>query len=223
MDRFRDRKVVFLTERSVKKMCPKTKAQFAAIRYKSEEKILNAALELFAIHGFSSTSISSIAKRADISKGLIYNYFDSKTDLLRAIVTRAVNTGAEIIEDAIETYDSPVDEIRHIVLNSTEHVKSNLTYWKLLTALSYQPEVLNQIQDVIDKNSRWSFQKGIELFTKMKARDPVQSSMLFGAALDGIFVHYMQLGEHYSLDLIGQTLIDTFTTNSIHLNWKSDA
>jgi AcrR family transcriptional regulator len=204
-------------------MCPKTKAQFAAIRIRSEEKILNAALELFATKGFTATSIASIAQAANISKGLIYNYFDSKTDLLRAIVQGAMRKGTDIIQDAIETYDSPLDEIRHIVLNSIEHIKSNLTYWKLLTALSHQPEVSQEIRDVLDQNSQWSFQKGVELFTAMKARDPVQSSMLFGAALDGLFVHYLHLGEPYPLDMIGQTLIDTFTTNSIHLNWESDA
>lgn len=204
-------------------MSPKTKEQFAAIRTKSEVKILDAALELFATKGFKATSISSIAKKASISKGLMYNYFESKTDLLRKIVARAVETGTEIIEDALRDYNSPIEEIKHIVLNSIKHVKANLAYWKLLAALSYQPDVMNEIHDLMDRNSQWSFQKGIELFTEMKAKNPVESSMLFGAALDGIFVHYMHLGEQYPLDKIGQTLIQTFTTHGIHLNWKNDA
>ena len=203
-------------------MCPKTKEQFAAIRTKSEEKILDAALELFATKGFATTSISSIAQKANISKGLIYNYFDSKNDLLRKIVQRAVKTGTDIIEEVLHDYESPSEEIKYIVLNSVKHVKANLTYWKLLSALSHQPDVMSEIQDVVERNSQWSFQKGIELFTAMNARDASQSSMLFGAALDGMFLHYMHLGNHYPLDIIAQSLIDTFTTQSIHSNWNDN-
>ena len=67
-------------------MSPRTKDQYSEIRRVSREKILSAALELFAKKGFHATSISQIAKKAKISKGLMYNYFKSKDRLLDEII-----------------------------------------------------------------------------------------------------------------------------------------
>lgn len=45
------------------------------------EKIVDSGVELFGKHGFSGTSISSIAKNANVSKGILYYYFKSKDEL----------------------------------------------------------------------------------------------------------------------------------------------
>jgi len=56
----------------------------------SAEQILNAAAELFATHGFSKTTMSEVAERACVSKGLPYLYFPSKRILLEAVQLRAI-------------------------------------------------------------------------------------------------------------------------------------
>lgn len=48
---------------------------------KGKDKILQAALALFAEKGFHTTSVSQIAEAAGVSKGLTYNYFESKEKL----------------------------------------------------------------------------------------------------------------------------------------------
>src|SRR3989337_276168 len=65
---------------------PRTKEQFEAIRKGSRQKILDAALEVFARQGYYSASVSAIAKTAGISKGLMYNYFRSKEDVLNELM-----------------------------------------------------------------------------------------------------------------------------------------
>ena len=64
---------------------PRSKEQFEEIRKKTKENILNAALKLFAEKGYHGTSINDIAKAANISKGLAYNYFESKKQIIEAI------------------------------------------------------------------------------------------------------------------------------------------
>lgn len=49
-----------------------------------KEQILNAAITLFDEQGYGNTTISEIAKKAGISKGLVYNYYASKLDILKA-------------------------------------------------------------------------------------------------------------------------------------------
>src|ERR1700691_3314414 len=77
---------------------PRRPEQFEKLREKSREKILSAALELFANKGYDATSIESIAKKAGISKGLIYNYYDSKKSILLAIFEDAIAQGESMIE-----------------------------------------------------------------------------------------------------------------------------
>ena len=48
------------------------------------QQILDAALEVFAEHGFDGATSKDIAKRADVTHGLIYFYFDSKEELFLA-------------------------------------------------------------------------------------------------------------------------------------------
>ena len=43
-----------------------------------QEKILQAALELFAKEGFKGTSTNKIAKKAGVSEGLIFRHFENK-------------------------------------------------------------------------------------------------------------------------------------------------
>jgi AcrR family transcriptional regulator len=60
------------------------------------EEILEAALELFGELGFARTKLEDVARRAGVSKGTVYLYFDSKETLFREMVrTRIVSTVAE--------------------------------------------------------------------------------------------------------------------------------
>ena len=56
-----------------------------------KEIIVETAIQLFAENGYHNTSISKIASSAKISKGLMYNYFDSKNDLQKEVVMEFLN------------------------------------------------------------------------------------------------------------------------------------
>lgn len=48
------------------------------------ERLLSAALELFAAQGFAETTIDQIAERADVARQTVLNHFRLKTDFARA-------------------------------------------------------------------------------------------------------------------------------------------
>lgn len=54
----------------------------------NRDRILDSAWELFWQGGYHATSIADIAKRARLPKGSIYNYFQSKDELLEAALAR---------------------------------------------------------------------------------------------------------------------------------------
>lgn len=56
----------------------------------TRERILSAAAQLFAEHGFASTSMPAIAALSGITAGAIYRHFASKAELLLEVVKRAL-------------------------------------------------------------------------------------------------------------------------------------
>ena len=74
----------------------------------TKEKILDAAEELFADHGFASTSLRDITTEADVNLAAVNYHFGSKLDLLRAVFARRIGpVNAERLErlDALEDPD----------------------------------------------------------------------------------------------------------------------
>lgn len=181
-------------------MSPKSKEQFEAIRQKSVATIKEVALELFATKGYNSTSISQIAKAAGVSKGLMYNYFDSKEDLLHTILTEAVEDGAAAMEEYLQQKHEPLDELIGIVRSSIGMVKTNFHYWKLMTALAFQKDAMNDIKDILEKKQESILRQIFDIFERLGAQNPRLEAFYFGAVLDGLMVHYINMEEDYPLD-----------------------
>lgn len=68
-------------------------------------QILDAASKVFAEKGFHRATTKRIAREAGVAEGTIYNYFDSKSDLLIGIMmrlSRVESIGAELTESMDE-------------------------------------------------------------------------------------------------------------------------
>lgn len=64
-----------------------------------QQEIIHAARDVFAMRGFSSSTLEEIADRAEFGKGTLYNYFQSKEELFETVIADAVD---EFIEIATE-------------------------------------------------------------------------------------------------------------------------
>lgn len=53
-------------------------------------EIVAAALEVFAERGFQAARLEEVARRAGVSKGALYLYFETKEELFRAVVTDTI-------------------------------------------------------------------------------------------------------------------------------------
>lgn len=60
-----------------------------------EQRILDAAAELFVHYGYDKTTVSDIARQAGISKGAIYLHFTSKDGLFEALIRREMQVYGE--------------------------------------------------------------------------------------------------------------------------------
>jgi len=124
-------------------MSPRTQKQFQVIREEKKTLIMDVALELFAKEGFHSTTISHIAKHAGISKGLMYNYFESKEALLSAILKRSI---IEIYKHFDINKDGYLteEEFEFFVRRVFQILNEKKAFWRLLVQILMQKEVRDE-------------------------------------------------------------------------------
>jgi AcrR family transcriptional regulator len=75
-------------------------------RAERRQQLLAAATQAFARGGFAATSLDDIAEQAGISRVLLYRHFDSKTDLYRAVLDRAIRRLTTAVGTRDYTYAS---------------------------------------------------------------------------------------------------------------------
>lgn len=102
-----------------------------------QQKILQAALKLFAQEGYASTSTSKVAKAAGVSEGLIFRHFKNKEGLLKAILDQAKEATKMLLADIIMTAD-PKELISKIVELPFKIEPSEYEMWRLTYALKWQ-------------------------------------------------------------------------------------
>lgn len=121
-------------------MSPRTSKQFEEIREEKRNLIMDTALEHFANQGYYATTINHIAKHAGISKGLMYNYFESKEALLEAILQKSV---IEIYKylDIDEDGSLSEAEFEFFVRKISVVLYEKKSFWRLFFQLLMQNEV----------------------------------------------------------------------------------
>jgi AcrR family transcriptional regulator len=78
--------------------------------------IVAAALLVFAERGFAGARIEEIARRAGVSKGTVYLYFEAKSDIFRAVVQEAVIPNIAEIEAMVLELDLPFADLLRMLL-----------------------------------------------------------------------------------------------------------
>lgn len=61
----------------------------------TRRKVVEAALDLFARHGYDAVTMDQIASRADIARGTLYNYFPVKEAILDEYIRRSFRDNAQ--------------------------------------------------------------------------------------------------------------------------------
>jgi AcrR family transcriptional regulator len=189
-------------------MSPRSTIQNEEIRQKSKANIMKAALTEFGLHGFEATSIAQIAKRAEVSKGLLYNYFESKENLVEQLILEAVNEneqamGAMITEDPAQTLEG-------ILRWLFRELRENTKYWKLTTELSFKLKRFEFVHDLALAKMTEFVAFGGNMLEQLGFEHPEQEARVLGALLDGIAIHYITMGKDYPLDEMESFLIDKY-------------
>ena len=109
-----DESVRFLTSAFLMKPAAVSKPQQTASearREQRQEEILDAAVELFARHGYSESDIQVLADTLGVGKGTIYRHFPSKQDLFLAAVDRVIRQLHQRLNERTADVADPLERI----------------------------------------------------------------------------------------------------------------
>jgi AcrR family transcriptional regulator len=139
------------------------------------DRILEAALHVFADRGYNAASIAEIGERAGIAKSVMYHHFGSKAGLFEAIVEAQTADLVEAVASALPE-DPAAPRLRVGVDAYFGFLKSRPTVWRLLFRdPPADPELVEVHRRLQDKRS--------DLLTSLLAQEPTRKSKKLFAEL----------------------------------------
>ena len=125
----------------------------------SKNKILDAALHLFATKGYNSTSLRDIANLADVSHSLIRHHFGSKESLWKACIQHGFDKMADIVAPLTEkvTPENALESMKTIIRLLVTSAAKQPDLWSILSfealknseRLDHVIEVITPINEMV--------------------------------------------------------------------------
>lgn len=107
------------------------KPTFDNIPEEKRKKILDVAVNEFANNGFENANINTIAKKAEVSVGSLYKYFDTKADLFLTSVNYGVSSLEKILAQVIALDDDVMVKLEKLVRAAISYSRENAVMIKL--------------------------------------------------------------------------------------------
>lgn len=94
----------------------------------ARRQILAAATDVFSRKGYAGTTLDDITAAANLSKGAIYWYFESKAELFTTILGERSSVFLELLEDAAQSAPSPLAALEQMWLRWMEALETDRAY-----------------------------------------------------------------------------------------------
>ncbi len=164
-----------------------------------KEAILAAAREVFFEQGIRRATVDEIAARAEVAKGTVYLYFDTKETIVAHLLLEGLDSLGQRLAEA---YDEPTParaeaRLRRLAAAYLDFFRKEQDYFRLMMAFDrghFQEAVNADVYEMILHRSlrglHWvvrAVQQGIET-SEFAPGDPKQIAGMLWAALNGALV-----------------------------------
>jgi AcrR family transcriptional regulator len=147
------------------------------------EVILDAALSVFAVHGYETASMGEISAAAGVSKPVLYDHFASKQDMYVSLLTREAARMSVALNSSFDPAAPLEQRLRTLALNSIGFARRNAASSQLL----FQPPIgdtkVRQAHERVRKGGRQAIADAIladPVFTASPGLTRKASALLLG-------------------------------------------
>ncbi len=169
---------------------------------RTRDRILEAAVACFEERGYDETPITAIAKRAKISVGSFYTYFEEKQSILLELVDRTVN---RIAKHVIANVDPEAwqgrdpREILRSLIDAVFHMQRlNPGMQRIMLERYFKDEALRAPVEEIRAQIREAVEKYLEALAaegQLRAVDPHSAAYVITNAVQWNAIHAYVEGE----------------------------
>ncbi len=135
-------------------------SKFYSLKPEKQERIINAALKEFAQNGYEKASTNEIIKEAEISKGSLFNYFNSKKELYLFLLDYVAKVIEQIYAEVDWNEPDFFERIRQLGLVKFKVYKQFPYAFNLLKALTHEDAA--EVKPIINKLSKDLISSGLE-------------------------------------------------------------
>lgn len=165
-------------------------------RTEKRERIIGAAIEVFAEKGFHLARISDIADRAGVADGTIYLYFRNKEDVLLCIFEEKMDELLVELTRTLEGIPDPRDRIRAFARHHLDQLRRHPDLAQVFQVelrqsskflREYRPEKLWAYLDVFGR----LVEEGVRMGLFRPDLDPFVAKWAFFGSLDEISIQWV--------------------------------
>ncbi len=181
------------------------------------DRIIEAAVEVFADKGFRAARISDIARKAGVADGTIYLYFKNKEDLLLVIFEEKMALLLDMLQATLAESQDPIDRIRAYARHHFRAIEEHPALAQVLQVelrqshrflREYRPEMLWRYLDVFGELVRAGQAAG-------RVRpdvDPFLAQWAFFGALDEISIQWVlsRKRDRFNLENAASQVVELF-------------
>lgn len=115
--------------------------KFFEIKNEKQERILNAAIKVFALNGYRKASTDVIVTEAGISKGLLFHYFTNKLSLYEYIIDYSIKYMNFEFTTSVSKYEKDFFELQMMMEQAKIRVMKIYPYMQqFLASLKYETD-----------------------------------------------------------------------------------
>ena len=166
-----------------------------------KNKIIQAGYELFSEVGYYGTNTAEIAKRAGVSTGIVYGYFQDKRDILICVLEIYIDEVYKPLHDIVANTVLPVDlhALAMSVINKTiELHERNAKLHNTLHSLAATDEVVNA--EFISLENKITEQMSDQLLKLDRNTDHLTEKVHLAMNIVQSFAHEIVFDSHSYID-----------------------
>lgn len=164
--------------------------------------ILDAAKKILLSKGYEKATMDNIAQEANLSRGLLYVYFNDKDDILMGLALRAGETLLDRMSSALATTSTGIDAVSALgeayyqyYLNDYDHfqflcMRMGLEAPKLQEKITPTKEAMMAVEDQIMGLMSGAVEQGLKdgTINPSKVESPLQTAMFLRGSLHGVIM-----------------------------------
>lgn len=178
-----------------------------------KDRILDAALRIFAQNGFQISTISEISREAGVSEATIYEYFGTKEDLLFAIPEKISKESKKELDQILPLLPGVEDRVKAILrgyvrLYQTNPDYSALVLLQLMSSKRFRQTAAHAAIRASASSLLDCIREGIQNGTFKKDSNPYLIRSIFLGTIEHMFIYWHMKGR--PKDMVIMDMFDPF-------------